>query len=180
MCSILGPCGLVMALNTAQASSPKSKMINQVPSRILKGCPGWNLRTLLLQSLPGPPCSRRVFTLSHCSSYFSLSLLHTKSSRMTTEPRKGFDNKSAAQNQGIPVSGMLLTDTKILEHRKCWWSREIGLEDWKAPPSEVPSARQSQAESGWRCFRVFPMVSGFESPQSPVSKFIFSREFLFS
>lgn len=99
---------------------------------------------------------------------------------MTTEPRKGFDNKSAAQNHGIPVSGMLLTDTKISEHRKCCRSREIGLEDWRVPPSEDPSAGQSQAESGWRCFRVFPMVTSFECPQSPVSKFIFSREFLFS
>lgn len=63
---------LVMELNTAQASSPNSKMINQAPRRILRGCPGWNLRTLLLQSLSGPPCSRRLFTLSHCSSYFSL------------------------------------------------------------------------------------------------------------
>lgn len=71
---------LVMELNTAQASSPNSKMINQAPRRILRGCPGQNLRTLLLQSLPGPPCSRRVFKLSLCSSYFSLSLLRAKSS----------------------------------------------------------------------------------------------------
>lgn len=36
---------------------------------------------------------------------------------MSTGPRKGFDNTAAAQNRGIPVSGMWLTDTKISEHR---------------------------------------------------------------
>lgn len=53
---------------------------------------------------------------------------------MITEPINGIDNKSVAQTQGAPVSGTLLTDTKVLGHRNVG-EAVIGLENLRVPPN---------------------------------------------